>query len=331
LTALAARAYRFTPMHIAESELTLVIESRENAADGVIALSLRDPTHAELPAWQPGAHIDLILSNGLTRQYSLCGDPRDRRAYRIGVLREPQSRGGSQHIHDALFPGTLVQARGPRNHFELAPAERYLFIGGGIGITPLIPMIAHANAAGADWKLVFGGRTRASMAFASELQSLYPGRVSLHPQNEAGLLPLAALLREPSLETHVYCCGPEPLLAAVEAHCGTWSANTLHVERFAPKARSEPVTNAGFEVELANSGVTLFVPADKSLLQVLQENGVEVLSACCEGTCGTCETEIVEGAAEHRDSILTPAERATQKTLMVCVSRAAGRKLVLRL
>src|SRR6186713_697065 len=149
----------------AESDLSLVVESREDAAEGVIVLSLRNEAHAELPPWQPGAHIDLLLSNGLTRQYSLCGDPADRWRYRLGVLREPKSRGGSQHIHDALPVGARVQARGPRNHFPLVSAQRYLFIAGGIGITPLIPMIAHANAAGADWRLVFGGRSRASMVF----------------------------------------------------------------------------------------------------------------------------------------------------------------------
>ena len=315
----------------AESDLSLVVESREDAAEGVIVLSLRNEAHAELPPWQPGAHIDLILNNGLTRQYSLCGDPADRRRYRIGVLREPKSRGGSQHIHEQLFVGAQVQARGPRNHFPLVPAQRYLFIAGGIGITPLIPMIAHANAAGTDWRLVFGGRSRASMAFASALQSLYPGRVDIHPQDETGLLKLATLLQEPAEEAHVYCCGPEPLLAAVEEHCAAWTRNTLHVERFAPKAASGPVVNAGFEVELAESGKTLFVPADKSILEVLQENGIEVLSACCEGTCGTCETAVIEGAIEHRDSILTAAERAAQNTMMVCVSRGAGRRLVLRL
>ena len=313
-----------------EPNLNLVVVDREEAADGVVVLTLGDAADSELPTWQPGAHIDLVLGNALTRQYSLCGDPSDKWRYRIGVLRELNGRGGSAFIHDQLPTGASVAGRGPRNHFPLVVAARYLFIAGGIGITPLIPMVTAANAAHADWRLVYGGRSRPSMAFASRLDERYPGRVTIAPQDETGLLELDALLREPDSDLQVYCCGPEPLLAAVETRCSSWHRGSLHIERFAPRAPAERLSNTGFEVELAISGRTLFVPAERSILEVLQEAGVNVLSACSQGTCGTCETAVVEGAIDHRDSVLTPEERAAQNTMMICVSRAAGHRLVLR-
>jgi ferredoxin-NADP reductase len=309
----------------------LVVAAREDAADGVIVLTLRDAAGSQLPSWQPGAHIDLILTPELTRQYSLCGQPDDRSRYRIGVLRESKGRGGSAYLHDNVGAGAVVHVRGPRNNFPLVPAPRYLFIGGGIGITPLIPMLAAAQAAAADWRLVYGGRSRASMAFARELQTGYPGRVTISPQDESGLLDLAAMLAHPRDDLLVYCCGPEPLLAAVEERCAAWRSGALHIERFAPRPVGEPILDGAFEVELAISGKTIAVPAGKSILEAVREAGVEVLSACSEGTCGTCETPVLQGSIDHRDSVLTPTERAAQNTMMVCVSRAACPRLVLSL
>ena len=314
-----------------EFDMHLVVATREEAADGVIVLTLRDCAGGQLPRWQPGAHVDLILSPEFTRQYSLCGLPTDRTCYRIGVLRDPKGRGGSLYLHDKLFSGSDVHVRGPRNNFPLVQAPRYLFIGGGIGITPLIPMLATAQAAGADWRLVYGGRSRASMAFSEKLQTCYPGRVTLWPQDESGLLNLAVMLAHPAEDLLVYCCGPEPLLAAVEEHCASWRRGMLHVERFAPRPVGEPICDRAFEVELAISGKTIVVPVGKSILEAAREAGVEALSACGEGTCGTCETPVLEGSIDHRDSVLTPAERAAQSTMMICVSRAACPRLVLML
>lgn len=309
----------------------LVVAAREEAADGVIVLTLRDAAGSQLPGWQAGAHIDLILTSEFTRQYSLCGQPGDRSCYRIGVLRDSKGRGGSAYLHDNVVTGSVVHVRGPRNNFPLMPAPRYLFIGGGIGITPLIPMLAAAQAAAADWRLVYGGRSRASMAFSKELQAGYPGRVTISPQDESGLLDLAALLSQPRDDLLVYCCGPEPLLAAVEERCASWRSGALHIERFAPRPVAEPILDRAFEVELAISGMTIAVPADKSILEAVRQAGVEVLSACSEGTCGTCETPVLEGSIDHRDTVLTPMERAAQNTMMICVSRAACPRLVLRL
>ncbi|KUM70245.1 PDR/VanB family oxidoreductase [Streptomyces griseorubiginosus] len=307
-------------------EAELVVERRESAADGVLALTLRHPLGEQLPAWEPGAHIDVLLGPGLERQYSLCGDPADRARWRIAVLREPVGRGGSAHVHEQVNQGDKVRVRGPRNHFALRPAPRYLFIAGGIGITPILPMLAAAEAEGAQWSLLYGGRTRNSMAFTVEL-SRYGDRVTVAPQDETGLLDLPSVLDGVPEGTLVYCCGPGPLLDAVEQRC---PAGLLHVERFAPKEQEEG-ENTEFEVELAQTGTTVTVPADVSVLDAVRASGVEVLFSCTEGTCGTCETDVLEGTPDHRDSVLTDEEREAGETMMICVSRCRGKRLVLDL
>jgi ferredoxin-NADP reductase len=318
-----------TPPHV-EHELDLVLEKKEALADDVVRLVLRHPDGYELPAWAPGAHVDLVLAEGLVRQYSLCGDPDDLSTLHVAVLREEAGRGGSQHVHDDLGEGDVVHVRGPRNHFPLVQADRYLFIAGGIGITPILPMIAQAEAAGDDWQLVYGGRTRSSMAFQAELQDRYPGKVVIHPQDEAGLLDLPTLLADPGA-TAVYCCGPEGLLAAVEERCASLPKGTLHVERFAPKDGAVEGPRESFEVELAQTGTILTVPADRSVLDVVEDSGVQVLSSCQEGTCGTCETTVLSGIPDHRDSVLTDDEQAANDTMMICVSRSCSPRLVLDL
>ncbi|WP_326834143.1 PDR/VanB family oxidoreductase [Amycolatopsis rhabdoformis] len=307
-----------------ELELDVVPAAPERLADGVVRLTLRHPAGAEMPAWAPGAHVDLVLGPDLVRQYSLCGDPADRSVLQVAVLHEPAGRGGSTFVH-GLTGGERLRLRGPRNHFALEPAPRYLFVAGGIGITPIVPMLAAAEAAGAEWRLLYGGRTRASMAFVEELRSMYGDRVEVVPQDERGLLDLdAALASAP--DAAVYCCGPEPLLAAMEQRCAPGS---LHLERFTAKPDTEP--KAAFEVELAQSGRTLVVPADRSILSVVEESGVPVLSSCQEGTCGTCETGVLDGVPDHRDAVLTAAEREAGDVMMICVSRCAGSRLVLDL
>ncbi|MET7683545.1 PDR/VanB family oxidoreductase [Streptomyces sp. NPDC005423] len=311
-------------MTLYESEL--VVHSREVVADGVLALTLRHPSGEPLPDWEPGAHIDVVLGPGLERQYSLCGDPADRASWRIAVLREPAGRGGSAHVHERLAPGDSVLVRGPRNHFRLEPAPRYRFVAGGIGITPVLPMLAAAEAAGADWTLLYGGRTRNSLAFIGEL-ARYGDRVTLAPQDETGLLDLASVAVDAGDGTLVYCCGPGPLLDAVEARC---PASVLRVERFRPTVQATG-GDGEFEVELALSGRTLTVPAGVSVLDTVRAAGVEVLFSCAEGTCGTCETDVLEGTPDHRDSVLTDAEREAGETMLICVSRCRGKRLVLGL
>ncbi|MFE9675158.1 PDR/VanB family oxidoreductase [Streptomyces sp. NPDC006259] len=307
-------------------ETHLVVDGMRSVADGVQALTLRHPLGDPLPAWEPGAHVGLLLGPGLERQYSLCGDPADRSGWRVAVLREPRGRGGSAYVHEQLGPGDTVRVRGPRNHFPLRPAPRYRFVAGGIGITPILPMLAAADAAGAEWTLLYGGRSRASMAFTEEL-ARYGDRVTLAPQDEAGLLDLGSVLDALPEGTLVYCCGPGPLLDAVEARC---PSGALHVERFQPKGQQGGEERA-FEVELARSGRTLTVAPDVSVLDTVRAAGVEVLFSCTEGTCGTCETDVLDGIPDHRDSVLTDAEREAGESMMICVSRCRGERLVLDL
>lgn len=316
---------------IREHETDLVIQEARAVADDVVALTLADPRGIELPAWTPGAHIDFILGDDLTRQYSLCSSPSKPAAWRVGVLRAPDSRGGSERVHSALAPGATVRVRGPRNHFPLVTSPRYLFIAGGIGITPMLPMIAEAEAAGAEWRLLYGGRERASMAFLDELAP-YGERVTIVPQDEMGMLDLESVLGTPRPDTLVYCCGPEGLLSAVEKFCENWPPGALHLERFSAKPQ-EPAAEAdsSFELVLERSGLTLQVPPDKSVLEVIRAAGVSVLASCLEGVCGTCETEVIDGDVDHRDSVLNEEERAANEYMMVCVSRCRSPRLTLDL
>lgn len=312
------------------TEIKLRVETKQEAADGVVTLTLAHPEGRRLPDWAPGAHIDLVLPYGVTRQYSLCGDRWDPVRYRIGILREPDGRGGSAYVHDELAVGDLVAVGGPRNNFAMVPSQRYLFIAGGIGITPLLPMITQADLIGADWHLLYGGRTRASMGFTEELTQ-HGDRVTLVPQDELGMLDLATALDACSEGNRVYVCGPGPLLDAVEARCTHWAPGILRTERFVARDQDAPVRDEAFEVELVRSGLAVTVPTHASVLDALREAGVQVLSSCREGTCGTCETGVVSGQPDHRDSILDDDERAANDCMFICVSRACGDRLVLEL
>jgi len=329
--AVATAAGTEAPMIYREQEMDLVVTRREAAASDVVALTLADPAGGSLPGWTPGAHIDLALDETLIRQYSLCGPLRDRSTFRIAVLRAADGGGGSQRVHDALKEGSQVRVRGPRNHFALIDAPRYLFIAGGIGITPMLPMIESADRRGVPWTLDYGGRQRASMAFLDEL-ARYGDRVRTWPEDEFGLLDLPGILGEPRPDTLVYCCGPEALLAAVEVQCAAWLPGALHTERFTPKP-VEPAAGGDtpFELVLQRSGITTTVPADKTVLEIVEENGLSVLSSCRVGTCGTCEQEVVSGEIDHRDSVLTEEDREAGEYMMICVSRCRSDRLVLEL
>jgi ferredoxin-NADP reductase len=316
---------------VREVEADLVVQEARTVADGVVSLVLADPSGATLPEWTPGAHVDLVLNDSLIRQYSLCSSPSDDSAWRVGVLLTPDSRGGSVFVHEHLREGTTVRTRGPRNHFPLVASPRYQFIAGGIGITPILPMIVEAEATGADWALLYGGRSRASMAFLDELER-YGDRVTVAPQDEAGMLDLATLLGEPRDDTLVYCCGPEGLLGAVEKFCEPWPAGALHLERFSAKPQEAAAqANTSFELVLERSGLTLEVPPDKSVFEVVNEAGVSVLGSCLEGVCGTCETEVLDGDVDHRDSVLNEEERESNEFMMICVSRCTSARLTLDL
>ncbi|SHG16929.1 PDR/VanB family oxidoreductase [Geodermatophilus nigrescens] len=309
---------------------TLRVVDKQVRADGVVTLDLASPSGGRLRDWTPGAHVDLVLPGGLTRQYSLCGDRFDPATYRVGVLLEPGSRGGSAYVHRELAVGDLVGVGGPRNNFPLVPSERYLFVAGGIGITPLLPMVRQAEALGADWRLLYGGRERRSMAFLDELAA-FGDRVLVRPQDETGLLDLAGFLGRPRPGVRVYSCGPAPLLAAMERACADWPPYTLRTERFVAVDGGAPARTAPFEVELARTGTTVVVDPGSTVLDALGRVGVEVLSSCRRGVCGTCETTVLAGRPDHRDALLDDDERAANDCMYVCVSRSRDERLVLDL
>ncbi|MCW2572193.1 MAG: Ferredoxin-NADP reductase [Frankiales bacterium] len=305
--------------------LNLIVRDYTVAADGVVSLLLASPDGSALPIWEPGAHIDVVMPE-VTRQYSLCGDPERRDEYRLGILLEPASRGGSRYIHDTLRPGAAVSVSRPRNHFALVEGPAYLFIAGGIGITPLLPMIAQVESRARPWRLVYGGRTLTSMAFLGEI-SRYGDKVSVHPQDVSGLLDLPGLLDELE-ETLVYCCGPEPLLAAVEARCSDWPPGRLHVERFAARTDQPARINLPFEVECRRSGFCITIGADETMLEGLLAAGIDADSDCEEGICGTCEMTVLEGVPDHRDDCLSEEERSSGEIILPCVSRAVTRIVI---
>ena len=315
------------PSSIADEFRDLLIEERVNEASGVVSLRLADPCGAPLPAWKPGAHIDVLVAEGLERQYSLCSVV-GASTWRVAVLREPAGRGGSAAIHDEAKQGDLLKVRGPRNHFALVDAPDYLFIAGGIGVTPLMPMLAAVEASGATWRFSSGGRSRASMAFADELSQA--GAV-IWPEDEKGLLPLTDLIAACSPDTAVYCCGPEPLISAVEQACAAAARPAPHVERFAPKVIDTTGDHGdhAFTVVITSNGHEYLVPADRSIAEVLQAAGERLVTSCAEGVCGTCETKVISGTIVHRDSLLSDEEREEGVFMMPCVSRCAGDRLVL--
>jgi len=312
--------------------LALAVTERRPVADGIEEFTFASADGSLLPAWKPGAHVEFQLQLGgerAGRSYSLLGDPEDRMRWRIAVLRQPDGRGGSSWMHDRAVPGSILPAIGPRNAFALIEAERYLFIAGGIGITPLLPMIKEVSRRGKAWQLVYLARHESRFAYAQELRTIAGGAVDFFATAEPRF-DLKAKLDSLPDGTAVQACGPLPLLNALEAHAANAACGwQLSIERF-----TEPELGDGeraFELQLARSGKTLSVPADRSVLDVLTEAGIAIESSCRSGSCGTCECGVLEGAIDHRDQVLTPGERRQGKSMMVCVSRAAGDRLVLDL
>ncbi|PZF85642.1 PDR/VanB family oxidoreductase [Jiangella anatolica] len=302
-------------------ELPVRVRAMTIEAEDVLSVEL-EALGGALPAWEPGAHIDLVAPGAPVRQYSLCGDPAASR-YRIAVLREDTSRGGSRHVHEALRPGDVLRVRGPHNHFALQPARDVLFIAGGIGITPLLPMVRRAAADGIGWRLLYLGASRSRMPFLDELAAL-DGDVAVVARDSGRRADLAREVADRP-DALVYACGPERMLAQLRSLV---PEERLRCEYFtAPAVEYEP--GGTFAVRLARTGVELEVPPDRSVLEVLREAGVDVLTDCEEGICGSCETRVVEGEVEHRDYVLTTQERAANDCMMVCVSRAACPLLVL--
>ncbi|MEE1787429.1 PDR/VanB family oxidoreductase [Streptomyces sp. SP17BM10] len=309
--------------------LQLVVADRRELATDVVEVTLADPSGGPLPGWQPGAHLRLTLPSGRERHYSLSGDPADPTTYRIAVRRLPGGGGGSVEIHDTLHRGARLSARRPRNGFAFCAEPTVLLLAGGIGITPLLPMAREAQRHGLDWRLVHVGRSADTLPYADELHALDPRRVVLRTDEEHGGVPTGAeLLAHAPRGAAVYCCGPAPMLAAVQRALDASPAGALHFERFGagPITGGEP-----FTVRLGADGPALAVPADRSALDVLREARPDLPYSCHQGFCGTCEVRVLAGEPEHRDRRLTPERRAAG-ALLPCVSRAAeGETLVLDL
>jgi cytochrome P450/ferredoxin-NADP reductase len=298
-------------------------------ADEVLELTLEDVSGQGLPPWSPGAHVDVGLPNGIARQYSLCG-PRAAADYRIAVLREQESRGGSSYIHEVLGDGDLITVSDARNHFPLVEAESYIFMASGIGITPLIPMVEAVEAAGKPWRLHYVGRTRERMVYVEQLLEL--PQVTAHVTAEHGRPDLQGLLGEPDESTAIYACGSQGFLLALDEATQGWPPGALHVEWFSPKPGSR-TAGAGaletFDVELARSGERVRVVPGQSILDAAADAGVTIPGSCFEGTCGSCETPVIDGQPDHRDSLLSAAERAAGDRMLPCVSKSCSTLLVL--
>ncbi|MDX3458376.1 PDR/VanB family oxidoreductase [Streptomyces sp. ME02-8801-2C] len=309
--------------------LRLTVAAHETVAEKVVQLRLEG---RELPGWEPGAHLDLLLPSGLVRQYSLCGDPADTSSYTVAARLVPDGRGGSREVHEGLRAGMTVEVRGPRNRFPLTPAPAYVFVAGGIGITPILPMLRAVDAQpGLEWRLLYGGRSRASMPYLAEIEKLGAGtdRVRVVAEDEDGLPDLDALFAGVAAElpegTAIHCCGPEALMAAVEARIPEGAV--LRTERFTP--RTSIGDDQAFEVELRRSGRTLTVSSDSSVLAAVRAELPDTAYSCEQGFCGTCRQRVLAGEIDHRDELLTDAERAD--SMLICVSRARGGPLVLDL
>ncbi len=300
-------------------------------AEGVIGLVLEDPNGRPLPAWSPGAHID-IEAGEVRRKYSLCGDPADTARLQVAILHDPQGRGGSAFFHRTMQPGALLRMRGPKNHFRLDEAAPHaVLLAGGIGITPILAMADRLKRLGTPYALHYAGRTLASMAFLDRLRRDHGAHLSLYPKADGSRMDLAAILAAAPPDAQIYACGPERLLQELQDRMQA-QPGRLHIEHFSSAASQlDPAHETPFEAELTDSSLLVRVPADQTLLQALRAAGIDVASDCEEGLCGTCEVPVAEGSIDHRDMVLSVAERAAGTRMMACCSRAKGGRLVLAL
>ena len=321
---LAAQVEGRRPNQNVENLKTMVVSATSYPANGIKKITFQDPNGSPMEAWVPGSHITLHLPNGLKRQYSLCGDLRDKDSYTIAVLQSPQSRGGSDWIHQELTQGMTLEISGPHNHFEIEPAKDYLFIAGGIGITPIKAMIESLPSKKA-WSLVYAGRSRGSMAFADELEEMYQDRVTIHSDEEAGhRVNLDEILKD--YDGDVYTCGPEPLLTSLMEKV---PAEKLHFERFNAVERSSNNALNEFTVILKRSGTRFKVSKEQSLLEAINKNGGSLISSCGEGVCGTCEVRFLGGSPQHLDSVMSDEDKDEIGVMYPCVSRSNSAELIL--
>ncbi len=315
----------------------MAVTEVEQVADRVLRIRLEEPDGRPLPSWTSGAHIDVDCVDGdevITRQFSLCGPPEDQYAYEIGVLLEADSRGGSRWVHHHAVEGATFHVRGPRNHFRLdVDAERLMLIAGGIGITPVLAHADRAKSMGLDYEIHFAGRAVRHMAFLDRLQRDHGDRLHIYASSEGDRLDLARVLAGISAGTQVYACGPARMVGELEKLAETWAdPGALHVEHFTSALGAlDPSVEHAFDVVLSDSGLTLRVPPDKTVLQTLREHNIDIQSDCEEGLCGSCEVGVLAGEVDHRDVVLGRGDRAANSRMMTCCSRASGDRLVLQI
>ncbi len=322
-------------MTAADSLMQVRIKRISFEAESINSYELVAPGGGDLASFTAGSHVDLHLPNGMIRSYSLVNDQRERHRYVVAVNKDAASRGGSAFIHETLHAGDIITISRPRNNFVLQEnVPHSVLIAGGIGITPLLAMIRRLQALGRSWELFYAARTPAVAAFLDELDALRsgaPGNVNLHFDQEPSgrMFDLAAIVDAAPADSHLYCCGPAPMLEAFEAATAGRPAAQVHVEYF--KAKDKPAAEGGFEVKLARSGRTIFVEPGKTILNALLDAGLAVSYACTEGVCGTCETRVIDGLPDHRDLFLGKEEQAANTTMMICCSGSKSRTLVLDL
>jgi ferredoxin-NADP reductase len=321
------------------SKLTTPLKLRVNAitfeAENILSFELVDPTGAELPPFSAGAHIEIDLPNGLSRSYSLTNPQGERHRYVTAVRNDRDGRGGSRYLHEKSRVGDVLQIRPPHNNFPLhEDAHETVLIAGGIGITPLWCMIQRLEQLDKNWRLLYCARTRKDMAFRKQLEVLQrskPGRVIFNFDHEPGgkILDLPQTLEAVDPDTHLYCCGPPGMLLAFEQACAARPPKRVHLEYFTPRP-FEGVASA-FQIVIGKGGQSFEVAEEESILEVLLKNGFNPPFSCREGVCGTCEVRVLEGTPEHRDSVLSEQERASNKTMMICCSRSKTERLVIDL
>jgi vanillate O-demethylase ferredoxin subunit len=321
-------------MSSTEDSLDVIVLSRTEAATDIVALELAAADGGALPPFDAGAHVDVHVAPGIVRQYSLCNDPVERHRYRLGILLDPSSRGGSAEIHRAFAAGQRIRISQPRCHFQLAArAARSILVAGGIGITPLLAMAHKLQAEGADFTLHYCTRSRERTAFAQELAaSGFAAKVRLHHDDGPAeqRFRLDADLPPADSGTHLYVCGPGGFIKFVTegARQAGWDAANVHVEHFGAE-----VSTAGdtFTVVAANSGVTVQVGAGQTVAQALMAAGVDVPLSCEQGVCGSCLTRVIEGTPDQRDLYQTDDEKAANTHMTPCCSRSLSARLVLEI
>lgn len=315
-----------------QSTVMAFVHTLRYEAEGIISVELRPQGDTVFAPFEAGAHINLHLPNGLVRSYSLFNSPDDHGRYQIGILRDRNSRGGSRYMHESLRIGMQLSITQPRNLFPLdESAGHTVLVAGGIGITPIYCMLNRLRQLGKSVELLYCARSRREAAFVAALEAS-DAQVTWHFDDEkGGPIDLKTFLAGRPASAHFYCCGPTPMIDAFENHCESLGHPNVHVERFAAAPQAPAAAQGSYEVQLARSGKSIEVPSGKSLLDALLESGIEVECSCREGVCGTCETRVLEGEPEHRDGVLTKAEKAANKTMMVCVSGCKGSRLVLDL